>query len=283
MSRPVPKPASKPVPRRDRRAQQRDVRRDRPAARHSQRRRQERPIWQNPVLLTTTGAILVGLVILFLAGAFKGTSAPTQLVQPPTVYNGLTVNGSSVGSATAPVVMQVYEDFQCPACEAFITTELPSLLHDFVGPGTLRIEVNDIDIIDAGGTESLNLAVGAACAEQQNLYWQYHDVVYWNQGPEDTGYYTADLIARFAAAAGLNMTTFDACVGSPTALAQAINDRTTAAKAAGVHSTPTLVVNGQTSVGVPDYTQLSSLITELAAAASGAPYSPAPTAAPAAS
>jgi len=283
MSRPVPKPVTKPSARRDRRAQQRDVRRDRPTARRSQRR-PARPAWQSPVVLTTVGALLIGLVIIVAAGGLKfGNSGPAQIEQPPTVYTGLTVSGSSVGSATAPVVMQVYEDFQCPACESFITNELPSLLRDYVGPGTLRIEANDLDIIDRGGTESLDLAVGAECAAQQNLYWPYHDVVYWNQGTEDTGYYTPALIDRFATTAGLNMTTFDACVGSPATLQKTVKDRTTAATAAGITSTPTLVVNGQTMVGVQDYSTLSALITQLAAQASGAPASGAPTSGPTAS
>ena len=40
--------------------------------------------------------------------------------------------------------MQLYSDFQCPACKLFVTSQLARLLTDFVVPGTLRIEAQDI-------------------------------------------------------------------------------------------------------------------------------------------
>ena len=53
--------------------------------------------------------------------------------------------------------------------------------------------------------ESLELAAGAACAAEQGRYWQYHDLVFWNQGRENAGDHDAAFIGRVATAAGARL------------------------------------------------------------------------------
>ena len=273
------RPPSRPTSRRERRAQ---ARYDRPATprRKVPRRTAERPAWQSPVVLTSVGALAIGAVIIaFASGLIGGSGQPAELVTPPTSYAGITVDNETMGSATAPVTMQVYSDFQCPACKFFITTELPSLLTDFVRPGLLKIESIDIDIIDRGGSiESSELTAGAFCAAEQGKYWEYHDLVFWNQGRENKGDHNTSFIQRVADAAGLDRTAFDTCFAR-TDIRQPVHDRTTTAAAAGISSTPTLVLNGKAVVGVPTYDQLRTAITNLAASATQAP-STGPTVAP---
>src|SRR4051812_11267929 len=263
--------ATKHVSRRERRAK---ARYERPATprRASPRRQAPKPVWQSPVVLTTLAAVAIGLVVIaFASGIFNGKTASGELETPATSYAGLPVAGESVGKADAPVVMQVYSDFQCPACRLFITSELPSLLRDFVQPGSLRIESKDIDVIDRNGsTESLELAAGAACAADQGKYWQFHDLVFWNQGGENQGYHDATFIDRVATAAGLDLTAFHTCQAR-TDIRQPIKDATAAAEGAGISATPTLVVNGQSITGVPQYDQLRALINQQLANSSPQP------------
>lgn len=271
MSRPTP-----PISRRERRAQ---ARYEPPAAtrRKVTRKTSQRPAWQSPVVLTSVGALAVGVLIVAFAGGIFG-SGTKDLVLPPVSYAGITQTDESVGAATAPVVIEVFSDFQCPACKLFATTELSSLLTDFVRPGLVRIEARDIDILDRGSsTESLRLAVGAACAAEQGRYWEFHDLVFWNQGRENRGDHSSEFIARIATAAELEMTAWNACI-TRADLAKAITTRTADAAAAGITSTPTLRINGQSQVGVPSYDQLRTLITQLLAS-----YSPSPSSGPSAS
>lgn len=277
------RPPSQPMTRRDRRAQ---ARVDRPAPQRKKVVRRApvngRPTWQSPLVLTSLGALVIGAVIIAVAIGPKLFGGTTALTTPETSYTGLTVDGTSVGSPTAPVLMKVYSDFQCPACKTFVTTELPQLLRDVVQPGFLRIESIDIDIIDghkAGSTESLELAAGAFCAAQLGRYWDYHDLVFWNQGGENVGDHNAAFIDRVATAAGLDLTAFHTCQARSD-IRQPIVDATVAAGKAGVSSTPTLVVGTQVIPGVPAYSQLKALILQLAAQATP---SPAPSGSPAAS
>ena len=43
------------------------------------------------------------------------------------------------GSATAPVTLEVYTDFQCPHCREFYMTVLPSLTTEFISKGKVRL------------------------------------------------------------------------------------------------------------------------------------------------
>ncbi|MBI3752200.1 MAG: thioredoxin domain-containing protein [Chloroflexi bacterium] len=269
MSRSTP-----PASRRDRRAQ---ARYDRPVTPHRKptRKTDQRPAWQSPVLLTSIGAVLIGAVIVvFASGILNGGSK--NLVTPPTSYAGITQTDESAGAANAPVVIEIFSDFQCPACKLFVQSDLPGLLTDFVRPGLVRIESKDIDIIDRGsGTESLRLAVGAACAAEQGKYWDFHDLVFWNQGRENRGDHSDEFIARIATAAEVEMTAWSSCI-TRTDLAQQVATRTTEAAAAGINSTPTLRINGKALSGVPTYDQLHTLITQALAS-----YSPSPSSSPA--
>ncbi|MEZ0240379.1 MAG: DsbA family protein [Chloroflexota bacterium] len=225
-------------------------------------------------MLVSAAAVLVALVvILFVRPATRETAA--ELTIPPTSYSPDIVDGEVLGSATAPVVIELFSDFQCPACRAFVTEQLPRLLIDFVRPGVLRIEGKDIDVLGHGELdESLELAVGARCAGEQDRYWPFHDLVFWNQGRENRGDHDAAFIAHIADQAGVDVTSWQACLARAD-VRQAIRDQTASALAAGINSTPTLRINGQASVGVPDYDRLAALIRQLAEAASPA-VSPAP-------
>jgi protein-disulfide isomerase len=185
------------------------------------------------------------------------------LVTPPTTYSGDLVDGDALGSESAPVVMELYADFQCPACRMFVTRHLSRLVAEFVEPGILRIEARDIAFLGRGSPdESVELAAGARCATEQDRYWQFHDYVYWNQGRENRGDHDATFIEQLAVAAGLEPATYAACMGRQD-VRSTIRRGTDAALAQGINSTPTLILNGSRVVGVPDYDELADFIRTL--------------------
>lgn len=259
MSRATPKPVS----RRERRAA---ARLDRPARPRASRRSAARPVWQSPVAIVTAAALVLGALLIFLALP-KAASRTGDLITPPADFPAALVHGDVLGSATAPVVIQLYSDFQCPACRLFVTGELHRLVDEFVVPGTVRIEAQDIAFLGRGTPdESMELAAGAACATEQDRYWQYHDLVFWNQGRENQGDHDAAFIGRVADAAGLDRALFDACLARGDVRGP-IKARTQAALSQGISSTPTLIVNGERRVGVPNYDQLAAMIRSMASQA----------------
>ena len=227
-------------------------------------------MWQSPVVMVTGAAVLIGLAVIAFARPPAADNG-SELNVPATSYAADLTDGETLGSSSAPVVLKLYSDFQCPACKAFVTQLLPGLVNDFVKPGTLRIEAMDIDFLGRGSrNESQELAAGAACAAEQDRYWQFHDYIFWNQLRENQGDYSKAFIERIADASGVDRAAWDACFAGND-VRPPIAARTSAAVADGVSSTPTLVVNGQRVVGVPKYDDLANLIRQLAA-------SPAPSA-----
>jgi protein-disulfide isomerase len=262
-----------PQSRRERRAQARLE--PRPQRRKSRAAAGSRPIWRSPLVLTSAIALAVGAILIVVALP-KPTDPGREMQVPPFSYPADQIRQDVIGSAAAPVVIELYSDFQCPACKLFVTTQLHRLVDEFVVPGTVRIEAKDIAFLGSGNPdESLELAAGAACAAEQDRYWGFHDLVFWNQGRENRGDHDATFIGHVADMAGLDRTAWDACfargdVRSP------ITSRTQAAMGQGVRSTPTLVINGQAVVGVPNYDALAAQIRTLA----GGGASPAPSATP---
>jgi protein-disulfide isomerase len=223
--------------------------------------------------LVSASAVVLGAALIFLALP-KLSTRGGELIAPPSDYPAGLISADVIGAATAPVVIQLYADFQCPACRLFVTDELHRLVDEFVIPGIARIEARDVAVLGRGSPdESVELAAGAACASEQGRYWEFHDLVFWNQGRENKGDHSAEFIARVADAAGVDRASWDACLARSD-VRPAITSRTGSAAAQGINRTPTLVVNGQAVVGVPDYDQLAGLIRSMATAAPAASDNP---------
>lgn len=214
--------------------------------------------------LVTAAALLIGLaVVVFALPRDQGTGSDLQF--PTITYPTEQIDGERVGAATAPVVIELYADFQCPACQLFATERMPRLLNDYVRTGKVRVEAKDIAFLGTGNPdESLELAAGARCAAEQDRYWTFHDLVFWNQGRENRGDHDTAFIQQVADAARLDRAAFDACFARGDVRAP-IKATTSQAAAIGINSTPTLVINGQRLVGVPAYADLASLIDRLVA------------------
>lgn len=45
------------------------------------------------------------------------------------------LKGNTYGSPNAPLMLEVFSDFECPACKNFHDTEFPQLQRDFIQPG----------------------------------------------------------------------------------------------------------------------------------------------------
>jgi protein-disulfide isomerase len=154
----------------------------------------------------------------------------------------------------------------------------------YVDTGKVRLVYQDVWFIGASSnTESLDSAAAARCAGEQNKFWPYHDYLFANQGGENKGWVTRELLDGIAGKVGLDMGAFKTCYEGNEAHQQ-VKDNTALAQKIPVQSTPTIVLNGQVyeSQYVPTADQLSVEIDKLLAAASPAPSGSAasPSAAP---
>ena len=218
-------------------------------------------------LITILAALLgVGAIAAFqLTNGADGDptsdAGATLLVPPPTIPSSVAVDGHEAGSPDAPVLVEVYGDFQCPVCARFAREYLGRLVAEFVVPGDVRLVDRSIAFLGRGDPdESEQAAIGAACAGAQGAYWPFHDLLLWNQAGENRGAFAPARLAAMADKLGLDRAAWDACVADPAQLDE-IRRATADAATAGIDSTPTIIVDGQRIVGMPrTYDELAAII-----------------------
>lgn len=169
-------------------------------------------------------------------GPAPGASPIVPVLRPTAVPS----SGLVYGSQSAPVTVTEYFDYQCPFCLRAAVGVLPAIEQEYVETGKAKLEAKPIAIL---GDESVLAAQAAECANEQGRFWDFHDILFANQGKERSGVFSADNLKRFAAALGLDTAAFGSCLDSGK-YAAAVRQDTAAAQAAGVKSTPTLLVNG---------------------------------------
>lgn len=204
---------------------------------------------------------------------------PPPIVAPSTRDAGIPVDGYILGSADAPVIVEVFEDFQCPYCHQFTLQVEPQLIDTFVRPGLAALVFRDLPFL---GEESRWAAVAGRLAAQQDRFWPMHDYLFANQLGENVGSYTPDRLMVMAQAAGLDMDLFIAGLQVPAARALFAEIQAAAGQSAsslGVNATPTVVVNG-VPLASPDFASVAAAIQAALAASAPTPSSPVPSARP---
>ncbi len=151
----------------------------------------------------------------------------------------------ALGDVDAPVVMISYSEFQCPFCGKFARDTEPTLVKDFVEDGTLRIEWRDFPYL---GPESTVAARAGRAAGAQGRFWEFHDALYADQQPPNSGRLTEKYLAAVAKRLGLDVARFADDMGS-----QWTDDAVAAdfieGQRIGVTGTPAFIVNGRPIMG----------------------------------
>jgi protein-disulfide isomerase len=237
------------------------------------------PIWQRPVAIVTAGAIVVAIAALLIVVRPWATSSPAAsgdlplgLVRPSVTIPAGLADGKALGSAGAPVTVEIWADFQCPVCGRLAREIEPRLVTDFVQKGIVRLVAHDFPFLGSGQTpdESLAAAKAARCATKQGRFWEYANFLYWNQQGENKGAFRPERLLAIADAVGLNRASFEACLADPS-IQRGVQMEFAQGAAQGINSTPTLYVNGQQMVGLPTYDQLAAAITQAAGSATPGP------------
>ena len=168
-----------------------------------------------------------------LNGALPGAAAVQRL------FRGVPQNANILGGSTAPVTLVEYVDLQCPYCREFEATVFPTLVARYVRRGKLRVDQRLLAFI---GPDSARGRSAAIAAGEQGKQFNYTELLYFNQGTENTGWLDEKMVAAAGASIpGLHVPELLAASKSGPVADQAtvFDDE---AKAGGIDSTPTLLV-----------------------------------------
>ncbi|MEU7423903.1 thioredoxin domain-containing protein [Streptomyces sp. NPDC040750] len=190
-------------------------------------------------------AAVIG-VVAANSGKHKGGDKAGPVVAPSGAQ-GKDSLAIPVGKDGAKSTLTVWEDFRCPACQAFETAYRPTL-HELVDAGKLRIDYHLVRLIDGnlGGSGSLRAANAAACAQDAGKFRDYHDVLYANQPKEtdDTFGDDAKLIELAGKVKGLDTPAFRKCVRDGTHNSW-VDKSHKAFQSGGFSGTPTVLLGGK--------------------------------------
>ncbi len=145
--------------------------------------------------------------------------------------------GKTLGAPTAPVMMDVFSDFECPACKAFHETVIPQLMRDYVVRGRVCIVSHEFPL--DMHKYSREAAYYATAAARLGLYQTVADQLFKTQ----TSWGASGMVWEAVATAltAEQQKRVQALVKDPTVVSEVQAD-VKMGQAAGINGTPTVFV-----------------------------------------
>ncbi|MEV6299649.1 thioredoxin domain-containing protein [Actinoplanes sp. NPDC051861] len=219
------------------------------------------------VTLWTSVAVVLVLFIAGMVGWSMVSGDDKGTLTTPTVAVD---EGTAFATGTGPVTVDVYEDFMCPACNAF-EQSAGATMKQLVTDNKITLRFHPVAILDrfSNGTEySTRAAAASAAAAQEGKFSEYHDVLYANQPAENTtGLDNAKLI-ELGKSVGLTSETFAKAVNEGTYKTWAVQ-ATEKFSERGFTGTPSIAVNGEKLTGPNDTLPTPELLTQAVEKAAG--------------
>ena len=87
------------------------------------------------------------LLLVVMAGASLLFARPqTKTPAKETSAPGFSPTAKALGSPNAPITMEIFGDFECPACRNFYETSLKQVIDDYVVPGKVYLIYRDFPL-----------------------------------------------------------------------------------------------------------------------------------------
>ena len=191
--------------------------------------------------------VIIGAVII---AVIAGIAASASLSSPETVNLDMERNHGTISTALgspilgdpeAPITIVEFGDYQCHFCEKWFHETKPLIEKDYIDTGKANLIFVDMAFL---GRDSPKAAQASYCAEDQGMYWEYHDMLYNSQEPTiDGGWASNERLKAFAFALGLDMGLFDSCLDSGK-YSKRVQYNVQQARENGINSTPGFFVVG---------------------------------------
>lgn len=213
------------------------------------------------IAILVSGILIAGAIVFVnLHPATTVEANPQQL--PTANVPAARADEHIIGSATAPIVLVEYSDFQCPYCQMIYPT-LKQIVSE--SQGQIAWVMRNYPLVSIH-PQAKPAALAAECLAEQlgnDAFWKYVDIIFANQNQLSPAYY-----AQVAAQLGVNTATFATCVSSEKYAAK-LDKESAEAEASGANGTPfTIVAGNKTQApvsGALPYAQIMSVINSVKA------------------
>jgi protein-disulfide isomerase len=200
--------------------------------------------------IAIVAAVIAVIVVAVGAGIIIQVAKHNQDVKtaaataPPA---NLTDGGFVIGNANAKVTVEVYEDFQCPACQNFESLDGKQLAA-WAADGTVKLVYRPVAILDHQSstnysTRALN-ALAAVINAKPAAFAKFHQLLFDNQPPEGGSGLPDSQLIDYAVQAGVDKAAVESAITTQKyqTWTQKVSDDFSKK---GFNSTPTILINGK--------------------------------------
>jgi len=196
------------------------------------------------------GAIVVAIVLGITASYSLLPSETVNLDMGRTHGTISTIMGSPIlGDPSAPITIVEFGDYQCHQCYNWFHNTKPAIVQDYIDTGKANLVFVDLAFL---GKDSPRAAQASYCAEDQGMYWKYHDTLYnFQESKIDGGWAHSERLKAFAFSLDLDMDLFESCLDSEK-YSKRVQYNIQQARENGVKGTPGFFIvgpNGQEKIG----------------------------------
>src|SRR5690606_1090688 len=88
-----------------------------------------------------------------------------------------------IGSPTAPYVVRVFSDFQCPYCANFVATVMPALRESLLARDDVRFELHHFPLRSIHPNANVAAEAAECVADEggESAFWSFHDALFAQQ------------------------------------------------------------------------------------------------------
>lgn len=189
---------------------------------------------RNLVIAMVAFIMAVGIIFSFISNRASSNFAIPAAVSEADGY-GIVLN------PTATPTIDVWVDYQCPACRTFEVLN-GGYLNEIIAQKKAKVVFHPLTFI---GAESIIAANAAACAADENKFVDMNLALFQNQGSsENSGRWQGDAMLAIGESIGIKSDSFKECVreGNYVKWTRNVTD---ASASKNVNSTPTIRINGK--------------------------------------
>ena len=206
------------------------------------------------VVLAFAGAAAMTVALIVVALLFRsGGEAPPPPPAPGVELAGIPQADRVLGDPAASVTLIEWADPQCPGCRYYSEKIFPIVVDDYVRPGRIKTGFRGYPFLGPDSVKGYRFMLAAGL---QDRLWNLQEALYRNQGAENSGWLTDDLVRKLAhGVSGLDVGKLFADAQSDE-ITQEADAAGGEAEAAGITGTPSLFVKvGDTE---PYYIQIAT-------------------------
>ena len=189
------------------------------------------------------------LVIPVIIGILFGvlfTMIPEEQAKDSTILSkeNLLVGSTILGNPDAKITVVEFGDYQCTFCYKFHNDVMKKINEKYIKSGNVNYVYKDFPL---NGKPSILASEASYCAQQQDKFWTYHNMLYDNWGGENTGWITQKVLINFAKETELNLEQFNSCMENSEFLQKVLNNEQFA-KGININATPSFLIFNETEV-----------------------------------